>query len=111
MIPLIDGENKSYKKQKVRYICKKIFSSDDDNEKYPKVRDHCHCTGKFRGRAHSICNLRYKTLKEIPLVFHNGSTYDYHFIIKQSAKKFDSQFEFLAEYTEKYITFSISIKK
>ena len=32
--------------------------------------------------AHSECNLRYKVPKEIPAVFHNGSTYDYNFIIK-----------------------------
>ena len=38
--------------------------------------------GKFRGAAHSICNLRYKTSKKIPVVFHNCSTYDYHIIIK-----------------------------
>ena len=78
---------------------------------YHKVRDHCHYTGKFRRAAHSICNLRYKTPKEILVVFHNGSTYDYHFIIKQLAKEFDSQFECLGENTEKYITFSVPIKK
>ena len=58
-----------------------------------------------------MCNLRYKTLKEIPIVFHNGSTYDYHFIIKQLAKAFGGQFECLRENTEKYITFSVPIKK
>ena len=63
MIPLTDEENKSYKKQKVCYICKKEFSTDDDNKKYHKVRDHCHYTGEFIGPAHSICNLRYKTSK------------------------------------------------
>ena len=76
-----------------------------------KVRDHCHNTGKYRGAAHSICNLRYKVVKEIPLVFHNGSAYDYHFIIKYSARKFYSRFECLGENIEKYITFSVSIKK
>ena len=50
--------------------------------KYHKVKDHCHYTGKYRGPAHSICNLRYQTPKEIQIVLHNGSTYDYHFIIK-----------------------------
>ena len=33
MIPLTDEENKSYKKQEVCYICKKWFSTDDDNKK------------------------------------------------------------------------------
>ena len=32
-----------------------------------------------------ICKL---TPKEIPIVFHDGSTYDYHFIIKEVAKEF-----------------------
>ena len=49
--------------------------------------------------------------KEIPVVFHNGSTYDYHFIIKELAKEFEGNFECLGENTEKYITFSIPIKK
>ena len=115
MIPLTNEENKSYEKQKVCYICKKEFSTDENDKNafklYHKVRDHCHYTGKFRGAAHSICNLRYKTPKEIPVVFHNGSTYDYHFIIKQLAKEFDGQFECLGENTEKYITFSVPIKK
>ena len=44
-------------------------------------------------------------------MFHNGSTYDYHFIIKQLAEDFKGQFECLGENTEKYITFSIPIKK
>ena len=58
MLPLTDKENKSYKKQNVCYICKKGFSADDDNRKYHKVRDHCHYTGKYRGAAHSVSNLR-----------------------------------------------------
>ena len=88
---------------------------DENNEKEfklkQKVRDHCHYTGKYRGAAHSICNLRYKISKEIPVVFHNGSTYDYHFIIKQLAREFKGYFHCLGENTEKYITFSVPIKK
>ena len=33
-------------KQKVCYICKKGFSTDDDNKTYCKVKDHCHFTGQ-----------------------------------------------------------------
>ena len=75
-----------------------------------KVRDHCHYTGKYRGAAHSNCNLNYKIPKEIQVVFHNGSTY-YHFIIKQLSRKFKGDFDCLGENTEKYITFSAQIKK
>ena len=55
--------------------------------------------------------MRYKIPKEIPVVFHNGSTYDYHFIIKELVKEFEGNFECLGENTEKYITFSVLIKK
>ena len=52
-----------------------------------------------------------QTAKKILLVFHNGSTYDYNFIINQLAKEFDGQFECLEENTEKYVNFSVKIKK
>ena len=57
-------------------------------EKYQKVRDHCHYTGKYRGTAYGICNLKYSAPKKISAVFHNGSNYDYHFIIKELVEKF-----------------------
>ena len=76
-----------------------------------KVRVHCHYTGKYRGAAHNICNLRYKVSKEIPVVFHNGSTYDNHFIIRELVKEFEGNFDCLGENTEKYITFSVPLKK
>ena len=28
-------------------------------KRYRKVRDHCHYSGKYRGAAHSIRNLKY----------------------------------------------------
>ena len=74
MISLTTEEKVHYNKQKVCYICKKEF--DNNDKKQQKLRDHCHYTGKYRGAAHNTCNLRYKIPKEIPVVFHNGSTYD-----------------------------------
>ena len=81
MIPLTKKEEENYHNKKVCYTCKKEFDKSD--KKHHKVRDHCHYTGKYRGAAHNICNLRCKIPKEIPILFHNGSTYDYHFIIKE----------------------------
>ena len=104
MIPLTKEEEDNYNKENICYISKKEFNND-------KVRDHCHFTGKYRGAAHNTCNLRYKIPKNIPVIFHNGSTYDNHFIIKELACEFDGNFECLGENTEKYITFSVPIKK
>ena len=36
-----------------------------------RVRDHCHLSGKFRGAAHEVCNLKFKIVKFFPVVFHN----------------------------------------
>ena len=49
--------------------------------------------------------------KKIPIIFHNGSKYDSHFVIKKLAEEFKSDFECLGENTEKYITFSVPLKK
>ena len=101
--------------QKNCYICEKEFCMDMNDKNtfkfYRKVRDNCHYTGKYKVAAHNICNLRYKIAREIPVVFHNVSTYDYHFIIKQLVKEFKGHFDCLGENTEKYITFSVPIEK
>ena len=107
IIPLTKEEKINYNDQKICYICKKGFDTID--KKNYKVGDHCHYTGKYRGAAHNVCNLRYKVPKEIPVVFHNGSTCDYHFIIKEL--EFEGNFDCLGENTEKYITFSVPLKK
>ena len=58
------------------------------DKKYRKIRDNCHYTGGYRGAVHSICNLKYSRPKKIPVAFHNGSNYDYHFIMKELAEEF-----------------------
>ena len=61
MIPLTKKEEKMQKKEKFCYIRKEKFSTDDNNKKYHKVKDHCHYavntvsyTGNYRGAAHDI---------------------------------------------------------
>ena len=76
------------------------------NINYRKVRDHFHYTVKYRGAAHSICNLKFTVPSEIPLVFQNGSNYDYHFAIKALENKFKGQFECLGKNGESTKLFS-----
>ena len=52
-----------------------------------KVRDHCHKTGKYRGPACKICNLRYKQQNFIPVIFHNGSGYDFNLLYSELFKQ------------------------
>ena len=47
MISLTNEEKKIRREQNVCYICKKGFSTDCDNKKYHKVRDHCCYNGKY----------------------------------------------------------------
>ena len=113
MIPLTKEEKKSYKNQEKCHICEEKFSMDKDDKDYinrKKVKDHCHYTGKFRGAAHSKCNLDYKVPKDIPIIIHNPS-YDTHFIINQLAEEFKGELNCIGENIEKFITFSVPIKK
>ena len=65
------------------YTWKEKFEDKHAKDKnYQKVRDHCHYTEEYRGAAQSVNNIKYSIPKEIPIIFHNGSNYDYHFIIK-----------------------------
>ena len=100
MILLAVKENKLYWKQKV--------CTDNKDKKYYVVRDHCHYTGKYKGAAHKICNLRYKKLKKIPLAFHNASKYNYHFIIKELPENSKANLNAVEKIQKIYNFFSIN---
>ena len=99
IIQLTYEENKSYEKQEECHICEGTFCMEEDDENYKnrkKVKDHCHYTGKFRGAAHSKCNLNYKVSKNIPIIIHNTS-YDTLFIINQIAEEFKDELDSIGE--------------
>ena len=91
------------KRIKITRRCKRLlylWKRNPENAKdinYQKTRNHCHYIGKYKGVAHSIWNLKSKTFNEIPVVFHNGSNYEYHFIMKELRNKFQGQFESLGK--------------
>ena len=61
-----------------------------------KIRDHCLLTGKYRGPAHSKCNINVtqKQTNFIPLIFHNFSNYDCHMFFKKLLDKKNEKVEF-----------------
>ena len=103
MDPLTKKQWKKYKRSTKCHICYKPFTLKD-----PKVRDHCHYTGLYRGPAHSLCNLRYKVPSYIPVVFHNLSGYNSHPFIRE-LDGHASDMEVIAKNKEDYISFSIKV--
>ena len=87
MIPLIDEENKSYKKTKsMQYMLQKDFV--------------------LMMIIKSIIKLEIIVTTQDGSTYDNGSTYQNYFTIKEQAKEFEGQFKCLWENAENYITIS-----
>ena len=69
-----------------------------------RVRDHSNLSGKFRGAAHELCNLKYKVPTFFPIVFHNLSGYDSHLFIKTLGNSGD--ISCIPNNEENYISFT-----
>lgn len=80
------------------HICNNFLFSD-------KVRDHCHISGRYRGAAHSYCNLRYKRPSFVPIYFHNLSGYDAHLFIKKLGEARGSM-KLIPKTKENYVSFT-----
>ena len=68
---MIKHDKLVYDNSTLCHICNEQLGED-------KVRDHCNQSGKFRGAAHEVCNLKYKVSKFFPILCHNLSGYDSH---------------------------------
>ena len=109
-VDMIFGKEEAtrYKKETKCWICKGEFDDTVDENGYKKnekVRDHCHYTGRYRGAAHNLCNLKYRKPNFTPVVLHNLSGYDSHLFIKNlgfTAGNIDC----IPNNEEKYISFT-----
>ena len=80
---IVKWRNITHDNTKYCHICKKVFGKKKNEV---KVRDQDHYTGKYRGPAHLICNLRCSTQINIPVFFQIGTNYDFNLIITELAK-------------------------
>ena len=85
------------------WICEKLLNLQD------RVRDHCHFTGRYRGAACNICNLKYRKPNNISVFFHNLTGYDSHLFIKKLNNTMGS-IDCIPNNEENYISFSKTIK-
>ena len=96
-----EEDEEHYKNSNICRLCEKNFESD-------KVRDHCHLASKYRGPAHSKCNINVtqKQSNFIPFIFHNFSNYDCHMFFKKlvDKKKDKVDFEIIPKTNEEYIS-------
>ena len=85
------------------WICRKLLNLQD------RVRDHCHFTGRYRGAACNICNLKYRKPNNISVFLHNLSGYDSHLFIKKLNTTM-GKIDCIPNNEENYISFSKTIK-
>ena len=83
------------------HICNEELGED-------RVHDHCHLSGKFRGAAHEVCNLKYKVPTFFTVIFHNLSGYDSHLFIKTLGNS-EGDISCIQNNEENYISFTKQI--
>ena len=92
IISLAKKEFESYLSPLNCHICEKMLKHKYNNDKsYCKVNFHCYYTSKYRGAAYRMYKLKYSIPKEISVVFHNESNYDYHYHKRTSVESFQFQ--------------------
>ena len=96
-------EEEQFKQASNCWICGNLLNIQD------RVRDHCHYTGRYRGAAHNICNLKYSKPNNISVFFHNLSGYDSHLFIKKLNTTMGN-IDCIPNNEENYISFSKTIK-
>ena len=96
----IENEN-NYQNSQDCWICNEKL----DNK---KVRDHCYITGKYRGAAHSLCNLKLKIPRKLPSIFHNLEGYDGHIIFKELNNFNNVDIQVIPKTSERYMSIIIN---
>ena len=64
-------------------LCELPFTSDQSRQ---KVVHHRHGTGEYLGALCNTCNLAVRRQKTVPVYFHNGGGYDFHFLVRAIAQ-------------------------
>ena len=101
--------NKGFKVLEYELKWEQVTEKECVNTSGSKVRDHCHITGKYRGAAHSKCNILLRKSKKpfIPVVLHNLKGYDAHLIMQKIGTYFKEEITVIAKSDENYLSFAV----
>ena len=99
-----EKEQEDHDSQTMCYLCEERFL--DDHPKGQKVRDHNHFTGEYRGALHSVCNTTLRKSWDIPVFFHNLSSFDSHLFVKELSGNGEVDVKAIPQNEERYVSFS-----
>ena len=98
---MTEDDEEDFSNNKNCRFCEKNIEPD-------KVADHCHLTGRYRGPAHSKCNIIVTQDQSnfIPFISHNFSNYDCHMFFKKMVEKKNDKvkFDIIPKMNEEYIS-------
>ena len=63
---MIKEDDEDFESSTKWWICDQVYVEGD-----PKIRDHCHITGKYRATAHRDCNINIELNPKMRIVFRN----------------------------------------
>jgi hypothetical protein len=96
------GDDKLLESATHCWICKDELGSS-------RVFEHDHVTGFLRGIAHKDCNSALKTVRNLPVFFHNGAGYDFKHLLKQYKATGDEIIECIPSTVETYTSFKVRV--
>jgi hypothetical protein len=121
MLLLTSDEERAHADAKTCWMCLEAFNVAPERQdrfrlstkvreyadNWRKVHDHCHFTGKYRGAAHSWCNLQTKSKFKLPVIIHNFRGYDSHLIMRCGNFEDVKRISCIANTLEKYMCVDI----
>jgi hypothetical protein len=98
------------------YICHQPYESHGEGcscGRCRKVRDHCHLCARYRGAAHSSCNVQYYLDRKVVVMLHNLKNYDGHLIMQELgsvAHEMKLELSCVPKSTEEYLSFTVRVR-
>ncbi|KAL0810435.1 hypothetical protein ABMA28_010574 [Loxostege sticticalis] len=100
-LPLTKENHININETSICYICDTELDSN-------RHIDYCWHTGAYMGVSHKICSDKYHKVPFVPIILHNLSNYDAHFIV-HALNFMDGEVQIIPQNKEKYISFSKNI--